>query len=173
MTTANKITIFRILLIPIFLLLEYAGAVIPAFIVFVIASLSDSLDGYIARRYDQITVLGMFMDPLADKMLVLSVMCFLIEVSLMPGWAVAIVIFREFAVSGLRLVCAQKGKVVAAAKSGKIKTACTMVCLGTMLFFLNHPIVPLNIFCTILIVLTTVYSGFEYFRYNYQVLLRE
>ena len=172
-TTANKITVLRIFLVPLFLFLEYRGATIAAFGIFLVASLTDSLDGYIARHYDQVTVFGQFMDPLADKMLVLSAMCFLIEASIMSGWVVSIIIFREFAVSGLRLVCAQKGQVIAAAESGKIKTACTMVCLCIMLFFLDHPIVWLNTICTILIVLTTVYSGFEYFQKNYRILLKD
>ena len=173
MTTANKITLARIVLVPVFLILEYAGAPVAAFAVFIIASLSDMLDGYIARHYNQITVFGKFMDPLADKMLVLSAMCFLIETHAMPGWAVAVVICREFAVSGLRLVCAQKGKVIAAIWSGKVKTACTMVCLALMLLFLSRGAAALNMVCTALIVITTVASGFEYFLKNYSVLKEE
>ena len=167
---ANRITLTRIILIPVFLVLEYTGYSYAAFSVFVIASLSDLLDGYIARHYHQFTVIGKFMDPLADKMLVLAAMCYLVEAGAMPGWAVAIIIFREFAVSGLRLIAAQKGIVIAAINSGKIKTACTMVCLGTMLFFLQFRLSWLNRICTALIVLTTVLSGFEYFRKNLDVL---
>lgn len=167
---ANRITLTRMLLIPVFLVLEYNGYPYAAFTVFVIASLSDLLDGYIARHYDQITVIGKFMDPLADKMLVLAVMCFLVEAGSMRGWAVSIVIFREFAVSGLRLVAAQKGMVIAAAQSGKIKTGCTMVCLGFMLFFRDELFPGMNKLCSALIVLTTVFSGVEYFQKNYNVL---
>ena len=87
----------------------------------------------------------------------------------MPAWAVAAVIFREFAVSGLRLIAAQKNIVIAAAQSGKIKTACTMVCLGLMLLFLSRPMPLLNGICTGLILVTTLYSGFEYFKNNIQV----
>ena len=168
-TTANKITVLRIVLVPVFLLLEYLGYAYAAFAVFVAASLSDMLDGYIARKYNQITVSGKFMDPLADKMLVLAAMCYLIEAGAMPGWAVAVVIFREFAVSGLRLVAAERSIVIAAAQSGKIKTACTMVCLCIMLFFLGRCPLWLNTLCIALILVTTVYSGFEYFRNNYRV----
>ena len=128
-TTANKITVLRIILVPFFLLFEYLGKPGIAFSLFVIASISDLLDGYIARKYNQITVFGKFMDPLADKILVLAAMCFLIEAHIMPGWSVALVLFREFAVSGLRLMAAQQNIVIAAAQSGKIKTASTMVCL--------------------------------------------
>ncbi len=168
-TTANKITLLRILLVPVFLILEYTGHPVAAFAVYVLASLSDLADGYIARHYNQITVIGKFMDPLADKMLVLSAMCYLIEAGVMPSWAVAAVIFREFAVSGLRLIAAQKNIVIAAAQSGKIKTACTMVCLGLMLLLLSRPQPLLNGICTGLILVTTLYSGFEYFKNNIQV----
>ena len=168
-TTANKITLLRILLVPVFLILEYTEHTVAAFVVYVLASLSDLADGYIARHYHQITVIGKFMDPLADKMLVLSAMCILIEKGTMPAWAVAAVIFREFAVSGLRLIAAQKNIVIAAAQSGKIKTACTMVCLALMLFFLDRQLPLLNGICTALILVTTLYSGFEYFKNNIQV----
>ena len=126
-TTANKITMLRIVLIPVFLLLAYAGRMAAALAVFLIACVSDFLDGYIARHYDQISDFGKFMDPLADKMLVLSAMCFFVEKGQMPGWIVAVVLFREFAVSGLRLLAVEQGRVIAAAWSGKIKTGCTMV----------------------------------------------
>ena len=125
MTTANKITIFRVILIPVFLVLMYLrfpGHTYWAFGVFVLASLSDFADGYIARHYNQVSNFGKFVDPLADKMLVLSAMCFFIEKGQMPGWAVAIVLFREFAVSGLRLIAVEQSRVIAAARSGKIKT---------------------------------------------------
>lgn len=170
MTLANRITVFRIVLVPVFLLAEYLGKPGLAFALFITASFSDLLDGYIARHYNQITVLGKFMDPLADKILVLAAMCYLIDAGSMPGWAVAIVIFREFAVSGLRLVAAQKGLVIAAGWSGKVKTAVTMVALCAMLLFLNNAYIWLNALCTALIVLTTVYSGFEYFLKNAHVL---
>ena len=134
-TTANKITLLRIVLIPVFLLLCYTGHTNWAFVVYIIACLSDFADGYIARHYHQITDWGKFMDPLADKMLVLSAMCFFVECHTMPGWVVAVVLFREFAVSGLRLVAVEQGRVIAAAWSGKIKTASTMVALGLMLLF--------------------------------------
>lgn len=169
-TTANKITVGRIVLVPVFLLLEYLGKPYAAFAVFVLASLTDLLDGYIARKYNQITVFGKFMDPLADKILVLAAMCYLTEAQIMPGWAVALVLFREFAVSGLRLIAAQQNIVIAAAQSGKVKTACTMVCLCIMLFFRNIAPQWIHSICTALIVLTTVYSGFEYFQKNFRVL---
>ena len=165
-TTANKITIFRIILIPVFLVLAYMGQMGWALAVYIIACLSDMADGYIARHYNQISNFGKFMDPLADKVLVLAAMCFFIENGQMPGWAVVIVLFREFAVSGLRLIAVEQQRVIAAAWSGKIKTACTMVGLCVMLFT-SHPLV--NQIVTWVIVITTLYSGIEYFYVNRDV----
>ena len=166
-TTANKITITRVALIPVFLVLCYLDHRIAATIVFIIASLSDLLDGYIARHYNQVSNFGKFMDPLADKMLVLSAMCFLAEKGQMPGWVVAAVLFREFAVSGLRLVAAERQRVIAAAWSGKIKTTCTMVGLCFVLVFTQFA--WLNLLVSAVILVTTVYSGVEYFWKNKDV----
>ena len=165
-TTANKITLLRIALIPVFLLLAYAGRTIPALLIFIVASLSDMADGYVARHYNQITNFGKFMDPLADKMLVLAAMCFFVEKGQMPGWAVAIVLFREFAVSGLRLIAVEQNRVIAAAWSGKIKTAVTMIALC---FMTVVEIEWTDLLCSALILITTVYSGIEYFIKNKDV----
>lgn len=174
MTTANKLTIFRVILIPVFLVLAYAGRMGWALAVFVIASLTDMLDGYVARHYNQITDFGKFMDPLADKVLVMAAMCYFVEAGRMPGWALAIVLLREFAVSGMRLVAVEQGRVIAAGWSGKIKTAATMICLCLMLAtrapqlgdsapdFVAH-------ISTALILITTVWSGVEYFWKNRDV----
>ena len=174
MTTANKITIFRVLMIPVFLVLAYSGQMIWAFVVFVLASLSDMLDGYVARHYNQVTNFGKFMDPLADKVLVMAAMCFFVESGRMPGWALAIVLLREFAVSGMRLIAVEQGRVIAAAWSGKIKTTATMICLCLMLLFPAPGLgdsAPdlLAILCNWVILITTVYSGAEYFYKNRDV----
>ena len=166
-TTANKITMLRVVLIPVFLVLCYLDHRIAATVVFIIASLSDLLDGYIARHYNQVSNFGKFMDPLADKMLVLSAMCFLVEKGQMPGWVVAVVLFREFAVSGLRLIAAERQHVIAAAWSGKIKTTCTMVGLCFVLVFTQFD--WLNLLVSAVILVTTVYSGVEYFWNNKDV----
>ena len=166
-TTANKITLLRIALIPVFLVLAYLDYRWPALIVFILASLSDLLDGYIARHYHQITNFGKFMDPLADKMLVLAAMCFFVEKGQMPGWVMALVLFREFAVSGLRLVAVERSRVIAAAWSGKVKTTCTMVGLCFMMVFGKYE--AMNIFVSFVILATTVYSGIEYFHKNRDV----
>lgn len=166
-TTANKITMLRVVLIPVFLVLCYLDHRIAATVVFIIASLSDLLDGYIARHYNQVSNFGKFMDPLADKMLVLSAMCFLVEKGQMPGWVVAVILFREFAVSGLRLIAVERQRVIAAAWSGKIKTTCTMVGLCFVLVFTQYD--WLNMLVSAVILITTVYSGIEYFMKNKDV----
>ena len=167
-TTANKITLLRIALIPAFLALAYTDHRILAVAVFIVASLSDLLDGYIARHYNQISNFGKFVDPLADKVLVLAAMCFLVEKGQMPGWVVTIILFREFAVSGLRLIAIERRRVIAAAWSGKVKTTCTMVGLCFMIVFTEYP--ELDFFVTAVILVTTVYSGIEYFLKNRDVL---
>ena len=132
MNTANKLTILRVFMIPVFLLVLYLdvpNANYWALAIFVIASLTDTLDGYIARHYNQTTDFGKFMDPLADKCLVTAAMLWFVEIGQMPAWALLVVIIREFGVSGLRMVAADKGRVIAAGWSGKVKTASTMVCI--------------------------------------------
>jgi len=166
-TTANKITLFRVVLIPVFLILAYTDHLYWALAVYIIACVSDFADGYIARKYKQVSDFGKFMDPLADKMLVLAAMCFFVENRQMPGWVVAVVLCREFSVSGLRLLAVEQGRVIAAGWSGKIKTASTMVCLCLMLLFSGYA--GLNLVCSIIILATTVYSGIEYFVKNKDV----
>ena len=174
MTTANKITIVRVILVPVLVLLMYLdfpGHIYWALAVFVIASLSDFADGYIARHYDQVSDFGKFMDPLADKVLVLAAMAVFVEWGVMPAWVLIIVLAREFAVSGLRLVAVDNGRVIVAAWSGKIKTGCTMVgIILMMLIGIPQEIDWLNTAVCIIIAVTTVYSGAEYFIKNKDVL---
>ena len=126
LTTASKITVVRMILIPVVLVLMYAdftGHMYCALAVFIIASVSDFVDGYIARHYNQVTNFGKFIDPLADKLLVISVMLVFVDFELMPAWVAIIVVARELAITSLRLIAVEGGKVIAAAWSGKIKTA--------------------------------------------------
>ena len=126
----------RIVLIPVFMAVLYMGfpgSDYIALIIFIIASLTDLLDGKIARKYNLVTDFGKFADPLADKMLVTAAMLWFVEVGRMPAWALLIVLVREFAVSGLRMIASDKGRVIAAGWSGKVKTAATMVCIIVML----------------------------------------
>ena len=129
MNTANKLTLCRVVMIPIFIVLlyvDFAAHLWVALGVFILASITDFIDGYVARHYNQITDFGKFMDPLADKLLVVSAMLWFIESGQMPAWAVLIVVAREFAVTGLRLVAVDNGRVIAAGWSGKVKTASTV-----------------------------------------------
>ena len=166
MNLPNKLTILRIVLILPFLLelyLDHREAQYIALAIFIIASLTDLLDGKIARKNGLVTDFGKFADPLADKMLVTAAMLWFVEQGLMPGWALLIVIVREFSVSGLRMVASDKGRVIAAGWSGKVKTASTMVCI--VLMFLPIPPV-VNTLCVAVIVATTIWSGVEYFVKN-------
>ena len=138
--------------------------------IFIIAAVTDSVDGYVARHYNQISDFGKFIDPIADKLLVTAALLIFVEREQMSSWACFIVIAREFLVSGLRLVAVEKGTVIAAAFSGKLKTAASMVCVVIMLL----PIHSFEIFswftidklCVFVILVTTVYSGVEYFYDN-------
>ncbi len=170
MNTANKLTLIRVALIPVFLLLlyqDFPGSRYVALGVFILASATDFVDGYIARHRDQVTDFGKFMDPLADKVLVVSAMAWLVEAGRFPAWALAIVILREFAVSGMRLVAVERGRVIAAAWSGKVKTASTMVGICLMLLLSSR---VLDALVAAVIVLTTLYSGVEYFVKNRDII---
>ena len=170
MNTANKITLFRVILIPIFLLvcyLDFPYHLPAALAIFVIASLSDFLDGYIARHYNQVTDFGKFMDPIADKVLVISAMVMFVSWGRMPAWILVVVIARELAVSALRMIAVDNGRVIAAGWSGKVKTASTMVCIVLMMLPIAYWV---NSICVAVIVLTTIYSGVEYFTKNLDVL---
>lgn len=167
MTTASKITLARVALIPVFmalLLLDYNWI---ALAVFIVASLTDFVDGYIARHCNQVSDFGKFLDPLADKLLVTAAMLVFVQWGRMPSWVVMIVLTREFAVSGLRMVAASGGKVLAAGWSGKIKTFSTMVGLCFMMVF---PILWLDWLVIAVITVTTLYSGVEYFVKNWSVI---
>ena len=166
MNLPNKLTLLRIILILPFLLVLYLDVPYAAYIalgIFIVASLTDMLDGQIARKRNLITDFGKFADPLADKILVVAAMLWFVERGRMPAWMVMIVITREFAVSGLRMIASDNGRVIAAGWSGKVKTASTMVCI--VLMFL--PIPPaVRTACVAVIVVTTIWSGVEYFVKN-------
>ena len=188
MNLPNKLTLMRIILTPIFMAVLYwgfPGADYAALAIFIIASLTDLLDGKIARKYNLVTDFGKFADPLADKILVTAAMLWFVEVGQMPAWALLVVLLREFAVSGLRMIASDKGRVIAAGWSGKVKTAATMVCIIVMLLLgpeiaraASDPLtaVPagwlgwIDPVCVWVIVLTTLYSGIEYFVKNRDVI---
>jgi CDP-diacylglycerol--glycerol-3-phosphate 3-phosphatidyltransferase len=189
MNLANKITIFRIILVPIILIIPFFNipgdvwgvplSFVIIDVIFVIASLTDKLDGYIARSRNQITNLGKFLDPIADKILVIVAMLILVEAGKLPAWIPAIVVIREFIVSGYRLIAVEKqGKVIAASVWGKIKT-CTQM-LGLTIAFLDvHSFgaiftenltggaYVLNLATTLLLgisVIATIFSGIDYLK---------
>ena len=174
MTTASKITLVRVAMIPAYLVTMYlSGGVAGMWMyislgIFIVASLTDFIDGYIARKYNQTSDFGKFLDPLADKLLTIACMCMMCEWGMMPAWALMIVLTREFAVSGLRMVAGPKGKVIAAGKSGKFKTASSMIGLCVWMAFPAS--VLLGTVGTWMIVLTTVYSGVEYSIQNWNCL---
>ena len=172
MTTASKITLVRVAFIPVFMVLMYLGErgtnipmMLVSLAIFIIASLTDYVDGYIARKYHQVSDFGKFLDPLADKLLTIAAMTIFCEWGSFPAWALIIVLTREFAVTGLRLVAVGKGKVIAAGWSGKVKTASTMIGLCFMMAF--PTISWLSWIVVAVIVVTTVYSGVEYFIQNW------
>ena len=174
MTTASKITLVRVAMIPAFMVTMYlsAGAagtgMWVSMALFIIASLTDFVDGQIARKCNQVSDFGKFLDPLADKLLVLAAMCMFCEWKVFPAWALMVVLAREFAVSGLRMIASSKGNVIAAGWSGKVKTFSTMVGLCLMMAFPGIEI--LNWIVLIVIVVTTLYSGIEYFVKNWSCL---
>ena len=174
MTTASKITLLRVFMIPIYLVTMYLSGgnsnvwMWISLAIFIIASLTDFIDGYIARHYNQTSDFGTFLEPLADKLLTLAAMCMFCQWGTFPAWALMIILTREFAVSGLRMVAGPKGKVIAAGQSGKFKTASSMVGLCVWMAFPGSAV--LGTIVTWLIVLTTVYSGVEYFIQNWNCL---
>lgn len=178
MTLASKITLLRVAFIPVFMVFMYLSGGEPnswqlwtSLAIFVIASLTDYVDGHIARKYNQITDFGKFLDPLADKLLTIAAMTMFCEWEIFPAWALMIVLTREFAVTGLRLVAVGKGKVIAAGWSGKVKTASTMIGLCVMMAFPQFAV--LNAIIIGIVVVTTVYSGVEYFAQNWNCLWEE
>ena len=174
MTTASKITLARVFLIPAYMVTMYlsrgeAGLwMYLSLAIFIIASLTDFVDGYIARKYNQVSDFGKFLDPLADKLLTIAAMAMFCEWGSFPAWALMIVLTREFAVSGLRMVAGPKGKVIAAGWSGKVKTFSTMVGLCVMMAFPQVGWISVTVM--VMIVATTLYSGVEYFVQNWNCL---
>ena len=189
MNLPNKLTIFRIILVPIMVIIpllgiknEFNGIPITWIIVdiiFIIASITDKLDGYLARSRNQVTNFGKFLDPIADKILVLSAMLLLVEDGRLPAWIPIIVLAREFAVSGYRLIAVEKGgEVIAASKWGKLKTVTQMVALVLAIVDLNAfgecfkgtlsgGDFILNVIVTglmIIQVIATIFSGYDYLK---------
>ena len=170
MNLPNKLTIARVIMIPLFLICLYLNIGCGKYIavgIFILASLTDLLDGKIARKYNLVTNFGKFMDPLADKLLVCSALIALVDLNRIAAWIVIIIIAREFIISGFRLVASDNGVVIAASYWGKFKTAFQMLVLN-----LNVPF--MNIINTVLIYISlglTVISLIDYIAKNYKVFL--
>ncbi len=175
---ANKITILRIFaLVPVVLLLSFPSPItcFLATLIFALACISDMLDGYIARKSQLITNLGKFLDPLADKLLIIAVCVVLVELAWIPAWVTIIITIRELAVTGLRAVAADEGIVIAADKYGKLKTIFQMVALGPLMF--HYPLFginfnPLGYLLLAIALVLTVYSGIRYFYNFYDALCK-
>lgn len=178
MNLPNKLTILRVILIPffvVFMLFDITGSADKwiALVIFCVASLTDMLDGKIARKYNLVTNFGKFMDPLADKLLVCSAMICLVDLKLIPVWVVLIIIAREFIISGFRLVASDNGIVIAASYWGKFKTTFQMLMVIVIIFNINLQLGWLNILGTILIyvaLVLTVVSLIDYIAKNKDVL---
>ncbi|HHX13922.1 MAG TPA: CDP-diacylglycerol--glycerol-3-phosphate 3-phosphatidyltransferase [Clostridiales bacterium] len=173
MNLPNKLTLLRVLVIPFFIVLLMTGHDYMAGILFIAASLTDMLDGYIARKYNLITNFGKIMDPLADKLLVTSALICLVELNRVAGWMVIVILAREFIITGLRSVAAGEGRIIAAGKSGKLKTVLQMVALAVILLkdwpFSIFTDLPIGLSLLWLAVAVTVYSGVEYIVQNRDV----
>lgn len=187
MNIPNKITVSRICLIPLFVIvilfdfgwgtIELFGAEMPVnhfvgALIFIIASTTDWIDGYYARKYNLVTTLGKFLDPLADKLLVSAAFIILVELWMAPSWVIIIILSREFAVTGLRAILAGQGEVVAASQLGKIKTWAQIVAIASLL--LHNTIftligIPFDIIALYVALIFTIWSGWEYFYLNRHV----
>ena len=197
MNLPNKITIARILLVPIMMLMPYIGITaktsfglpivnIIILIIFLVESFTDYLDGHIARRRNIVTNFGKFLDPIADKLLVLAALVMLVEAGIIPGWIPIIIAAREFMVSAIRMLVATEGKVIAASKLGKIKTVTQMVAISLAFLDTNYFMsfvcgaltgfaLILNILMSvamILAVIATIWSGVDYFMKSKDVVLQ-
>jgi len=159
MNLPNKLTVIRIALVPVCLILLALGFPIAAGAVFAIASITDFVDGYLARKNNLVTNFGKFADPIADKILTASMMVLMAAKGLLPVWLPIIVIIRELMVDGLRLIAVEKGTVVAAGMSGKVKTALQMITIIYACAFQN----VLGVLLSIVSAALTIYSGAEYF----------
>lgn len=171
MNIANKVTVLRLLLIPVFLVLYYIYGTDYniAAIVFVIASLTDALDGHLARSRNLVTTFGKFVDPLVDKLLTMAAFVVLVEASIIPAWAVIIIIARELIITGFRTLAADKGITIAASKWGKLKTTSQMIAL-VLLLLNSSTLNNIGVYIFYIAVILTIISGLDYIIKNKEVL---
>lgn len=175
MNLPNKLTILRVILIPFFVVaLLLDGGQNPTYryiatVIFIFASLTDLLDGKIARKYNLVTNFGKFMDPLADKLLVCSALICLIELGQLPSWMVIVIISREFIISGFRLVASDKGVVIAASYWGKFKTTFQMISVVLLILNIQALTLITNI-CVWIALILTIVSLVDYIAKNHKIL---
>ncbi len=175
MNLPNKLTILRIVIIPLFVLFLYVDNMNSyiAALLFIVASLTDLLDGKIARKYNLVTNFGKFMDPLADKLLVCSALIALVDIEKLAGWIVIIIIARDFIINGLRVLAADNGIVIAASYWGKLKTTCQMIMIVLLIVDLDIPYMyVINNFFVYIALILTIISLFDYIYKNYKVLMK-
>lgn len=179
-TPANKVTMARIVLVPIWLLIaelsnlattEISMSAFITFLLFVVLSLTDKLDGFLARKRNEVTTFGKFLDPIADKLVVVVCVSYLVEVSIVSSWVLLIIVAREFIVSGVRMVVAKEGVVIAASSWGKAKTATTMTALSLLLLARVFPVslltgmlYHLGELVLLAALVLTIWSGYDYLR---------
>ena len=178
MNLPNKLTILRIVIIPLFILFLYVDIgdnmnLYIAALLFIVASLTDLLDGKIARKYNLVTNFGKFMDPLADKLLVCSALIALVDIEKLAGWIVIIIISRDFIINGFRVLAADNGIVIAASYWGKLKTTCQMIMIVLLIVDLDIPYMYIvNNFFVYVALFLTIISLFDYIYKNYKVLMK-
>ena len=177
MTLASKITLIRVAFIPLYMLLMYLSGGQPglwmwlALAVFVIASITDYVDGQIARKYDQVSDFGKFLDPLADKLLICAILVEMVGLGWVPAWIVNIIIIRELAVTGLRAVAADKGVVIAADWYGKWKTTFQIIAMVPLLIHYDFMGIPMHLLGSLILYIAlvlTIFSGCNYFYQFYR-----
>lgn len=175
MNTPNKLTLIRILMVPLFIVCLYMNFNIAAILVFVVAAYTDYLDGHLARKHGLVTTFGKLMDPLADKILTISALvCFLeLDVRFLTGWMVVVIISRELIVTGIRLIALDENKVIAASWWGKSKTVSQMIAIIILMLDriikLDLGSVSLTAIAVWAMVILTVYSGFDYIKKNFSL----
>jgi len=177
MNLPNKLTLLRILLIPVFviiMMLDFTNHYLMACLIFIIASITDALDGHIARKNNLVTDFGKFMDPLADKLLVISALICMIESNLVAGWMVIIIVARELTVSILRAIAAADGKVISASGGGKIKTISQMLAIIILLLGANidnSMLLQVGTIFMLIATMLTLYSGADYLYKNKELFM--
>lgn len=181
MNLPNKLSFMRVLLIPVLILFYYFPSLGFSdsllgykllVVIFAVASITDFFDGYIARKYNLVTTFGKFIDPLADKLLVMAALLLLNDKGIVPMWITLVILSREFVVTGIRLIAVGEGKVIAASNLGKYKTASTMVALVLLLLFPYATIfVDIGMYVLYVGFALTVISGFDYFYKNRAIIL--